>query len=63
MDGGGIFCGNFSYKLGPWKPCHQAWCGECYTPIDNGELPIALPMDEEGVDNRDWEDVNCFLQA
>jgi hypothetical protein len=62
-DGGGVFCGNFSCRRGPWSPCRQAWCGKCYTPLDDGEFPIALPMDEEGVTVRDPEDENSFLQA
>jgi len=63
MDGGGVFCGNFCYKRGPWKPCQQAWCGPCYTPTDNLGFPIALPTDEEGVTAMDPDDAKRFLQA
>lgn len=49
LDGGGLFCGNFSSKRGPWNPCRQVWCGTCYTPTDANEFPIALPTNEDGI--------------
>ena len=27
----GYFFVNFDWKLGPFKPCRQMWCGQCYT--------------------------------
>ncbi len=51
--GGGIFCGNFSWNRGPWKPCLQVWCRSCYVPLDNGEFPIAKPKDERGFEVQD----------
>jgi hypothetical protein len=44
----GIFCANFFTGRGNWKPCHKAWCGDCYIPL-KGERSLArLPNDEEG---------------
>jgi hypothetical protein len=51
--GGGIFCGNFSWNRGPWKPCLQVWCGSCYVPLDHGEFPIAKPKDGGGFEVQD----------
>lgn len=48
LAGGGLFCGNFSSRRGHWTPCRQAWCGPCYTVLDNREFPIAQPKDEDG---------------
>jgi hypothetical protein len=44
----GIFCANFFTGGGNWKPCQKAWCGDCYTPLKGGRLPVRLPKDKEG---------------
>jgi len=63
IAGAGVFCGNFSSARGPWKECQKAWCGKCYTPLDDNEFPIAKPVDEDGVDVSGIEDANRFLYA
>jgi hypothetical protein len=27
----GVFCANYYWSVGGFTPCHQMWCGECYT--------------------------------
>lgn len=63
IDGAGVFCGNFSSKQGLWKECRQVWCGPCYVPLDNGEFPIAKPIDEEGVEVQDSDDKSRYVQG
>lgn len=41
----------------------QAWCGSCYTPLDNGEFPIAKPIDEGGFEVNESDDDLRFLRA
>jgi hypothetical protein len=28
---GGIFCASLYWSIGGYLPCHQIWCGKCYT--------------------------------
>jgi hypothetical protein len=58
-----LFCVNYSFKQGPWKPCLQVWCGPCYTPIDNNEFPIALPTNEDGLVNEEEKWSKRYLEA
>ena len=44
-------------------PCRQAWCGPCYGATDGGEFPIAIPVDEEGVEIEDHKDRGRYLAA
>jgi hypothetical protein len=61
LNGGGIFCANFSSKQGDWMPCQKVWCGPCYVPLDDKEFPIAKPMDEDGVEVVDPEDKKRYV--
>jgi hypothetical protein len=63
LDGGGLFCVNYSSKQNHWKPCLQVWCGPCYTPIDNHEFPIALPVNEDGVINEEEKSSKRYCEA
>jgi hypothetical protein len=44
----GIFCTNVLPSRGNWKPCHEAWCGSYYTPLEGDRFLVRLPKDEEG---------------
>jgi hypothetical protein len=44
----GIFCAVFLASRGNWRPCQNAWCGNCYTPLEGDRFPVRLPKDEEG---------------
>ena len=59
----GLFGGNFSSRRGIWKECEQVWCGSCYMPLDNHELPIARPMDKDGNICVVEEDKDRFVVA
>ena len=43
--------------------CRQAWCGPCYVATDGGEFPIAIPVDEEGVEIEDYKGKGRYLSA
>ena len=61
LDGGGIFCANFSSKRGDWIACQKVWCGHCYVPLDDKEFPIAKPVDEDGVVVSTLEDERRYV--
>jgi len=61
LDGGGIFCANFSKKQGDWIACQKVWCGHCYVPLDDNGFPIAKPVDEDGVVVSTLEDVRRYV--
>ncbi len=61
--GGGIFCGNFSYKRESWTPCRRAWCGPCYK-LELSDFPVERPKDEDGEEIILSAEEECrFLQA
>ena len=63
LDGGGLFCVNYSSRRNHWKPCLQVWCGPCYTPIDNHEFPIVLPANEDGFINEEEKTSKHYCEA
>ena len=44
-------------------PCHQAWCGKCYTPLDNGEFKVAVPKEADGEVVLEEKDKLRYLEA
>ena len=38
--GAGIFCSNFLLARGPFPPCNNVWCGECYRPATLDPFPV-----------------------
>ena len=47
---GGLFCGNFSFRRGPFALCHKAWCGPYYSYQGLKPLPVKPLIDEEGAE-------------
>jgi hypothetical protein len=47
----GIFCANFSWSVGGYPPCHQAWCGKCYTTENELGFHISKLTEEEEFEN------------
>lgn len=39
------------------------WCGPCYVPLDNGEFPVAKPLDEGGMKIDCPEDRERFMRG
>ncbi len=44
-------------------PCMKVWCGPCYTPLDDGEFPVAKPVDEDGLVIEEGEDDHRFMMG
>jgi hypothetical protein len=63
VDGGGVFCANFSSPRAHWPPCQQAWCGKCYTLLDSGEFKVAVPKDADGIVVIENKDKMRYLEA
>jgi hypothetical protein len=41
----------------------KAWCGPCYTPLDDGDFPVAKPVDQDGVAYGEGEDDTRFMKG
>ena len=37
----GLFCLNYSRSVKGFNPCHQAWCGNCYTSREYDKFHVA----------------------
>jgi hypothetical protein len=62
-DGAGVFCTNFWSARGPYAPCEQCWCAECYKPIGNKPFQVKAIVDEDGIDQTRPGEEKRFLEA
>ena len=47
----GIFCANFYWSMSDFPPCHQMWCGNCYS----SSASIKFPVKKKALD--EYEDL------
>ena len=59
---GGVFCGNYFARRGPFAPCLSSWCGPCFTSLGIRQFPIRQKVDDDGgilEDDNDDERFKC----
>ena len=63
--GVGLFCSNFLLGRGPFPPCRNVWCGECYQEAIDDPFPRRQGMEREPEDPKeeleaDEEEERCY---
>ena len=51
----GIFCANFYWSVGNFRPCQQMWCGECYIIGTTHLFHVASPVIHGGQEGNEKE--------
>ena len=44
----GLFCANFCHTRESFKPCHNAWCHECFIADPRLKFPISFSGSKDG---------------